>query len=69
MRRRVAHGGQGDFRELLVDESPDALITMTPKGSVMYGSKGAEARLGHILDEAAPKPLKCRITPAIRSKN
>jgi PAS domain S-box-containing protein len=59
---------KSNFSELLVDESPDALIAMTPEGKVMYWSKGAETMLGHTRDEAAPAPIECLITPEIRSK-
>jgi PAS domain S-box-containing protein len=56
------------YSELLVDESPDALIAMTSEGRAMYWSKGAETMLGHTRIEAAPTPLECLIAPEIWGK-
>lgn len=58
---------KSNFSELLIDESPDALIAMTPEGKVMYWPKGAETVLRHARDEAAPAPLDCQIASAIRA--
>lgn len=46
-----------DFKNLLADESPDALIIVTADGTVRYWSKSAERTFGYTSDEA----VGCRV--------
>jgi PAS domain S-box-containing protein len=50
-----------DFDELLLDESPDAIVATTPEGKVMYWSKVAETVFGHTRAEAAAL-ARCTLT-------
>ena len=52
-----------DFKALLVDESPDALIALTPDGRIQYWSKGAARTYGYGRDEALGRLLEDIITP------
>jgi PAS domain S-box-containing protein len=53
-----------DFRALLLDESPDAVIATTPEGKVLYWSKGAEAIFGYTSDETLGQDIDGLIVPA-----
>ncbi len=52
-----------DFRALLLDESPDAVIATTVEGEVVYWSKGAEAMFGYSGDEALGADLETLVVP------
>ena len=41
--------------ELLLDESPDAIVATTPDGRIVYWSKGAEAIFGYTAGEAVSR--------------
>jgi protein-histidine pros-kinase len=55
-----------DFRGMLLDESPDALIAQTAAGRVLYWSKGAEAIFGYSSAEAVGRTVQEIIVPADR---
>src|SRR5690349_5179699 len=43
--------------ELLVDESPDALLALSPAGKVSFWNRRAEAMFGYSMQEAMGRPL------------
>jgi PAS domain S-box-containing protein len=53
-----------EIEQLLLDESPDAIIGMSIGGTVQYWSKGAEAAFGHSSAEALGHDLVDLIVPA-----
>jgi PAS domain S-box-containing protein len=53
-----------DFRALLLDESPDAVIATTPEGTVLFWSKGAEAIFGYLSGETLGRDIDGLIVPA-----
>jgi PAS domain S-box-containing protein len=55
-----------NFTEILVDESPDALIAMTVDGTVLFWNKGAERTYGYARDEATGHILNDLIVPQDR---
>jgi len=52
-----------EHANLLLDESPDAVIATSTEGIVQYWSKGAEAIFGFRADEAVGRPLSETIIP------
>ncbi|MBE0544403.1 MAG: PAS domain S-box protein [Verrucomicrobia bacterium] len=52
-----------DFDKLLLNESPDAVIAVTPQGKVLYWSKGAQAVFGHTSEETIGRLLADLIVP------
>jgi PAS domain S-box-containing protein len=55
-----------EFDKLLLDESPDAIITTTPDGNVTYWSKGAQAMFGYTSAEAVGRSIEGLILPSDR---
>jgi len=55
-----------DFSELLLDESPDAVIATSREGEVLYWSKGAEAVFGWSSAEAVGRRVNELIVPPDR---
>jgi PAS domain S-box-containing protein len=55
-----------DFRCMLLDESPDAVIATTPAGEVLYWSKAAEDVFGYASAEAVGRNIYEIIVPADR---
>jgi protein-histidine pros-kinase len=51
------------FAELLVDESPDALIALDLEDRVLFWNRGAEVLFGYTAQEAIGRPLHDLITP------
>jgi PAS domain S-box-containing protein len=59
-------GAEADFAKLLLDESPDAIMAMTPEGKVRYWSKGATALFGYTSAEALGRAIQELIIPPDR---
>jgi PAS domain S-box-containing protein len=55
-----------DFGNLLLDESPDAVIATSREGEVLYWSKGAEAVFGYTSAEAVGRTVNELIVPPDR---
>jgi protein-histidine pros-kinase len=55
-----------DFGQLLLDESPDAVIATTPEGEVIHWNRAAETIFGWPGAEAVGRPLRDLIVPADR---
>lgn len=55
-----------DFKTLLAEESPDALIVVTADGTVLYWNKGAETLFGYTSAEAVGRYLHEIVVPADR---
>jgi PAS domain S-box-containing protein len=53
--------------ELLLDESPDAIVATTPDGRIVYWSKGAEAIFGYASGEAVSRLVVDLLVPADRT--
>jgi protein-histidine pros-kinase len=54
--------------QLLLDESPDAIVATTPDGRVVYWSKGAEAIFGYTSSEAVSHLADDLLVPADRTQ-
>ena len=52
-----------DFGQLILDESPDALIVTTPDGAVEHWARGAETVFGYTAEQAAGRTLAELIVP------
>ena len=50
--------------ELLVDESPDALVALSAAGKVLFWNRGAEAMFGYATEEAMGRQLNELIVPS-----
>lgn len=59
--RAAAH-----LAQTLVDESPDALIALSPSGDVLFWSRGAERVFGYPRDEAMGRAIVDLTVPAER---
>lgn len=55
-----------DFKSLLVDEVPDALVAISTEGIVLFWSQGAKTIFGYNSEEAVGKDLTELIVPADR---
>src|SRR5262245_17340814 len=55
-----------EYSNLLLAESPDALIVANPEGQVLHWNKGAEAIFGFSAAEAAGRSLSELVVPADR---
>lgn len=55
-----------DFENLLLNESPDAVIATTIDGRVLYWSKGAESVFGYLSGEAVGRRIQEIIVPPDR---
>ena len=55
--------GEDSFTIELVQESPDALIALTPKGSVLFWNRGAEAIFGYAPAEVVGRTLDELVIP------
>jgi PAS domain-containing protein len=53
-----------DFEKLVRDETPDAVIAITPAGKVVHWNKGAERLFGHASAEAVGQMVEEIIVPA-----
>ena len=53
-----------DFANLLLDESPDAVIATTAEGGVLYWSKGAQSLFGYTSEEAVGQAIEEVIVPS-----
>ena len=56
----------GDYRKLLVEETPDALIATSPDGRVLYWNRGAETTFGYTAEEALGCTLDELVVPEDR---
>src|SRR5690349_5928330 len=54
------------FAQALIQESPDALIALSPEGTVLFWSRGAETVFGYTAGEALGQSLEAMIVPAER---
>jgi PAS domain S-box-containing protein len=59
-----ARGGEDSFAVELVQESPDALIALSPVGTVLFWSRGAEAIFGYAPGEVVGQTLDELVIPA-----
>ena len=55
-----------DFDNLLLNETPDAIVISTPAGKVVYWNKGAESVFGYTSAEAVGCLLSELVVPAGR---
>ena len=55
-----------DYRKLLVEETPDALIATDPDGKVLYWNRGAETTFGYSAAEAIGHTLDELVVPEDR---
>src|SRR5918994_4625935 len=53
-----------DFGELLVESSPDALIALSPQGTVLFWNAGAEAVFGFSKEQAVGKDIYDLLVPS-----
>lgn len=60
---------QPDFHRLLVDETPDALIVVSPEGKVLYWNRSAETMFGYTSEEATGHALFDLILPPGQSED
>src|SRR5262249_19235196 len=58
-----AGGRERSLAELLVDESPDALIALTPEGDVRLWNRGAQTMFGYTPAEAVGRRLEQLTVP------
>ena len=56
---------KADFNELLLDESPDAIIATTPEGKVLYWTKDAETVFGYTSAGAVGHSLSQLVVPPV----
>jgi PAS domain S-box-containing protein len=54
------------FAESLVEESPDALIALSPDGTVLFWNQGAETIFGYTRNEAVGRTIENLIVPSDR---
>jgi protein-histidine pros-kinase len=52
------------FTESLVEESPDALIALSPDGTVLFWNRGAETIFGYTRNEAVGRSIEDLIVPS-----
>lgn len=55
-----------DFKNLVLNEMPDAVMVLTPKGNVVHWSKGAESVFGYSYAEAAGRSVMELLVPRER---
>jgi len=55
-----------DFAQLILDETPDAVIVTAPEGMVVCWTRGAQTVFGYTEDEALGRPLSALIVPQER---
>lgn len=55
-----------DYSKLLVEETPDALIAITPEGAVRYWNPGAESTFGYTREDAEGRSIYDLIIPPNR---
>ena len=56
----------GSFAEILVEESPDALIALSPDSKVLFWSRGATLLFGYASEEALGRSLEALVIPPDR---
>jgi PAS domain S-box-containing protein len=61
--QRIESGERDELVRALVEESPDALIALSPASTIRYWSRGAEAMFGFTRDEAIGRTLADLIVP------
>ena len=52
------------FASILVDESPDALIALSPEGTVLFWNSGAEGVFGYTAEEAVGRSIEDLTVPS-----
>ena len=52
------------FAEILVEESPDALVAADPDGTILFWNRGAQATFEHSADEAVGRSLYDLLVPS-----
>lgn len=57
---------QTNFNHLLVSQTPDALIIISPEGSVVYWNAGAQSIFGYTCEEVVGRSLNQMIVPVDR---
>jgi PAS domain S-box-containing protein len=60
------NGGDASFAGELIQESPDALIALSPQGGVLYWSRGAESMFGYASAEIVGRRLDELVIPTER---
>ena len=63
MAERTSHRGSSSLAEILVDESPDALVALSLDGRILFWSRGAETTFGYSADEAIGHSITDLIIP------
>lgn len=58
---------KNDFRGVLLDETPDAMLAITPDGKVLHWNRAAETVFGYARDEAVGHLLVDLIVPKDRT--
>ena len=66
MTERAPGEQDGSFAAALVEESPDALIALSPEGRILFWSRGAEAIFGYTAKESVGRLLEELVVPAHR---
>src|SRR5690348_2271440 len=56
-----------EYVRALVEESPDALIAVSPEGTVLFWNRGAATMFGYATDEAVGRTLAELIIPDDRA--
>ncbi len=57
-------GTEASFSDVLIQESPDALIALSPDGKVLFWSRGAETLFGYTARECIGHQLEELVVPA-----
>ena len=63
---RLDHA-KDDFTSVLLDETPDAMVAISPDGKVLHWNRAAETIFGYARDEAVGHPLADLIVPKDRT--
>jgi len=64
--QRGSANSEGSFADVLVEESSDALIALSPEGTILFWSRGAEQSFRHAKDAALGQLLEDLIMPPDR---
>jgi PAS domain S-box-containing protein len=59
----IPHRGGESFAELLLDESPDALIALTLEGRIQFWNRAAHEMFGYGAEEAVGRPIAALTVP------
>src|SRR5579864_8326310 len=68
MAERTRERAEGSFTDSLVEESPDALIALSPEGAILFWSRGAQTIFGYVRQEVLGRSLDVIIPPELRQE-